>query len=307
MTAGRKKNQSRDELCRTLLEAGREILLEEGLGTGPGNLTFKKVFERVERDTGVRLTNASVIKRVWENQAAFQADVLVDIAHDEGRPEADETVRALMAVLERVDLSTVESRRRAVREVCRVGGVASSDALANSTNWSLWISVLAMATDVSSPEQRGQIQSALQEGYGAVAKFWEETLEGLISFLGLRLRQPWTMHQFVSAMTAYAQGCSIRQGVDGYAEIIVRPTGPNGEDQEWTLLAAGLEALMFQFFDPDPEFDTAYSPIGRPHARPDGVDGAIGPPRGGGLAGDTAGEDRSGQHLQGQVEVGIDL
>jgi len=45
MTAGRKKNQSRDELRRTLLEAGREILLEEGLGTGPGNLTFKKAFE----------------------------------------------------------------------------------------------------------------------------------------------------------------------------------------------------------------------------------------------------------------------
>ena len=56
------------------------MLREEGLGTGAEALTFKRVFDRVEEDTGVRLTNASVIRRVWENQAEFQVDVLVTIA-----------------------------------------------------------------------------------------------------------------------------------------------------------------------------------------------------------------------------------
>ena len=80
-----------------MLETGREILQEEGIQTGSTNLTFKRVFDRVERDTGRRLSNASVIKRIWDNQADYQADVLVAIAHDEQRPEVAETVAAVQA------------------------------------------------------------------------------------------------------------------------------------------------------------------------------------------------------------------
>ena len=75
-----------------MLETGREILQEEGIQTGSTNLTFKRVFDRVERDTGRRLSNASVIKRIWANQADYQADVLVTIAHDEQRPEVERHV-----------------------------------------------------------------------------------------------------------------------------------------------------------------------------------------------------------------------
>ena len=63
-----------------LLETGRKLLVEEGLGTGVDTLTFKRVFERVEVDTGCGLSNASVIRRVWQNQADYQADVLATIA-----------------------------------------------------------------------------------------------------------------------------------------------------------------------------------------------------------------------------------
>jgi hypothetical protein len=36
--------------------------------------------------------------------------------------------------------------------------------------------------------------------------------------------------------------------------MMIRPTGPNEEDQEWSLFAVGLEALVHQFLEPDPEF-----------------------------------------------------
>lgn len=254
MSEQRKPKQSREDLRATLLEAGREILLEEGLGTGSSNLTFKRVFERVEKKTGVRVTNASVIRRVWDNQSDFQADVLVAIAQDEGRPETDRTVGAVVSVFDGVDLSTVESRARAMQEVCRVGGEASTKALADSPNWSLWISVVAMATTTTLPDQQLRMQTALLEGYGTVAKFWEEIYQGLIDLLGLRIRQPWTIRQFTMAVTAFAEGCSLRQHVTGNTERITRPTGPNGEDREWTLFSAGLEALASQFFEPDPDF-----------------------------------------------------
>jgi hypothetical protein len=61
--------RDREELRTTLIEEGREILFTEGLKAGSSSLTFKRVFDRVEAKTGLRITNASVIKRIWENQA----------------------------------------------------------------------------------------------------------------------------------------------------------------------------------------------------------------------------------------------
>ncbi len=253
MSEKRKPKQCREELRATLLQAGREILYEEGLETGSNNLTFKRVFERVEAKTGLRVTNASVIRRVWENQADYQADVLVAIAQDEGRPEIDSTVQTVADLFAGLDLSTAQARAGALQEVCRLGGAASSAAIAESPNWSLWISVVAMATATNRPEQRRRVQAALLDGYESVSKFWEETYTGLMELLGLRLRQQSTIRQYTMAVTAYSEGCSLRQRVEGHLDTIIRPTGPDGEDEEWTLFAVGLEALVHQFFEPDPE------------------------------------------------------
>jgi hypothetical protein len=254
MSTSRKSRLSRGELRSILLDAGRDILYDEGIETGSSNLTFKRVFERVEKNTGLQLTNASVIRRVWENQADYQADVLVAIAQDEGRPEIDLTLQAVVSVLDEADLSTVEGRMHTMSELCRVGGAASSQAIGNSPNWSLWISVVAIGTTTHHPGQRQRVRAALLEGYGSVTKFWEEIYAGLMEFLGLRLRHPWTIRQFTVAVTAYNEGLSLRQHVDGDIERFMRPTGPNGEDQEWTIFGSGLEAMVLQFFEPDPGF-----------------------------------------------------
>ena len=251
--AGRRPRLSRSELRTILLDAGRQILFEEGIETGSTNLTFKRAFERVEQTTGLQLTNASVIRRVWENQSDFQADVLVEVAQDEGRPEIDLTLKAVVSVLDGVDRSSVGSRLAGMRELCRVGGGASSDAIGDSPNWSLWISVIAIGT-TSPLDQRLRVRNALLEGYGSVTKFWEEVYGGLIEFLGLRPRLPWTVHDFTVAVTALGEGYSLRQHVEGGLARCLRPTGPDGEDQEWTMFGIGLEALALQYFEPDPEF-----------------------------------------------------
>ena len=74
--AGRKSRLARAELRSMLLEAALEILREEGLHTGSVNITFKRVSDRVRVRTGIQVTNGSVIKRIWENQAEFQATSL---------------------------------------------------------------------------------------------------------------------------------------------------------------------------------------------------------------------------------------
>jgi hypothetical protein len=236
-----------------LLEEGREILLTEGLEAGSSNLTFKKVFDRVEAKTGMRITNASVIKRIWENQADFQADVLVTIARDEAR-RAQGSGQRVLALLGAADMTTPESRGRALREVCRVEGNASSTAIDQSTNWPLWINVVAMATNTSKPDIQARIKAALADGYLSVTRFWSENFIALTGVLGVRVRQPWSMDQFSMAAIAYAEGCALRQLASNHIEVVIRPTGANNEDQEWSLFAIGLEALVHQFLEPDPDF-----------------------------------------------------
>ena len=167
----RQPKQSREALRSLLLDAGRTVLLEDGLGTGADTLTFKRVFERVEEDTGLRLSNASIIRRVWENQADYQADVLASVAAEEGLGAFDRTIQALVPLIEGLDVSTAEARERSLREVCRIGGAANIVTLLESPNWSLWIAVWSLATTEPSRgtpppvDFQKRIRVALLEGY----------------------------------------------------------------------------------------------------------------------------------------------
>ncbi len=255
----RQPKQSREALRSLLLDAGRTVLLEDGLGTGADTLTFKRVFERVEEDTGLRLSNASIIRRVWENQADYQADVLASVAAEEGLGAFDRTIQALVPLIEGLDVSTAEAREQSLREVCRIGGAANILTLLESPNWSLWIAVWSLATTEPSRgtpppvDFQKRIRVALLEGYDGFTARWEDAYRTLADFLGMRIRAPLTFGQLSVAVGALAEGCSLRHRVDEGMEGIVRPTGPHGEEQEWTLFAIGLEAILHQFFEPDPE------------------------------------------------------
>jgi hypothetical protein len=70
----------------------------------------------------------------------------------------------------------------------------------------------------------------------------------------MRIRAPLTFRQLSVAVGALAEGCALRQRVDHHMEGILRPTGPDGEDQEWTLFAIGLEGLLQTFLELDPDW-----------------------------------------------------
>ncbi len=265
----RRPKQSREELRSLLVQTGRLLVIEEGLGVGVESLTFKKVFDRVEAETGVRLSNASVIRRVWQNQADYQADVLATIAATDGLGEFDETIQALGPLIDHLDVSTPEARRRSLREVCRVGGAANIIRLLESPNWSTWVAVWTMAT---APNLEGEDQITYQRrirdglllGYEGFTSLWEGAYVALAELLGMRVRAPLTIRQLTVAVGALAEGCSLRQHVDPQLEGIVLPTGVNGENQEWTLFGIGLEAILLHFFEPDPDWsgEAISSPVG---------------------------------------------
>jgi hypothetical protein len=102
----------------------------------------------------------------------------VAIAEDDTRPEACGDMETITALVWDLDVSTAESRSRAVSEVFRVGGTASSATIAESTNWQPWVSAIAMATTTTSEDQQGRIRSALTKGYQSVSAFWSEHFAG---------------------------------------------------------------------------------------------------------------------------------
>ena len=238
-----------------MMRAARELLEEEGLGIGTGELTFKRVFDRVEASSGVRLTNASVIRRAWENQAEFQDDVLAAIARArDAAGEMGDTVSELVPLFDVFDLTTPAGRLRGLTEAARVGGEASLRALVGSRNWSLWVGVWVLAV-TGPPSARGRkIRQALEEGYQITTDQWAELHGAMASHLGLRVRTPLTLRQFTVAVGALVEGCALRTGGDPGEAPILRPTGPGGSLQSWTLFGIGLEALAFQFFEIDPDW-----------------------------------------------------
>lgn len=249
------QRRSREELRALLIRTGRTLLREEGLGTGAESLSFKRVFDRVEFDTGVRLTNASVIRRIWENQADFQTDVLVDVALAQNEGDIDRTVKAVEPTLSAVDLGSLESRLQAMRELCRIGGAANMQAVRQSDNWPSWIAIWAVAADGESTERRKRVTHALMTGYETFTERIEAVYAAMTAYLGFRLREGFTLRQFSIAVDALGQGCGLRERVDdSMLNSIVRKTGPRGETQEWTLFAVAFEALVHQFFEIDPEW-----------------------------------------------------
>lgn len=256
--AKRGPRRSRTELRDLLLRAGTDLLLQEGLASGAEHLTFKRVLDKLASE-GIRITNASIIGRVWDSQADFQTDVLVSVAEDTVA-ELDTTVQALAEVLKEVDVSTLEHRWEAVRELCRRGGAANLDAMVTSRIWPLWIGAWSVVTSGPRSDSSKQIEQALLRSYDEVTRAHERLYTSLIELCGFRLRQPYTVRQITVAVSALAEGCALRDRVDtDSVRRINRASGPGGSEQEWTLFSVGIEALAHQFLEPDP--DWSYEPL----------------------------------------------
>ena len=257
--AGRRQppRRTREDLRQLLVEAGTEIVWEEGLAAGAEHVTFKRVFERLEERRGVRVTHASVIGRIWQNQEEFQTDVLTKMAELDVL-DVDEEFAASLSGLEELDRSTVEARWRAAREICRTVCEATFDSILHSQKWSRWMAIWALAVVDSGSSRKKPIVESLLRGEFRATDYYEESFAAAMEVLGLRMREPFTVRQLALSIVAFSQGCALRAGVDETTSHKVdRPTGPGGAEQPWTLFAIGVEALILRFVEIDPDWAPA--------------------------------------------------
>jgi hypothetical protein len=180
--------------------------------------------------------------------------VLVGVALAQNEDEFERTAAVVAPVLSAADRTTLAGRQAALRDLCRTGAEANLEAMRESTNWPLWISVWGLAAGREPLAYRNEIEAALVTGYESFNERIEAIYTAVIAFLGLRIRPPFTLRQFTVAADSLGQGFGLRDRVDGYYNtVVVRPTGPDGQEQEWTVFAVAFEALVNQFFEFDPD------------------------------------------------------
>ena len=238
--------RKRHELEGLILETGRQMIAEQGLGSAAEHLTFKAAFDQLEREQGVRVTNASVIGRIWENQEEFQRAVLRSLVAD-GPPDLTAANRCVSEYLAHADLSSVEARRHATIELCRVVGAVVAEAMRNSTQWGTWIALVSLhganATEKSDP----QIATLLQASADKTAERVALLVSSALAALGLGFSTGTDLPVLTSAIMSLAQGTFLHDGArTSSIPGVPLPTGTMGTIEDWTVLGIGILALIDQ-------------------------------------------------------------
>ena len=210
----------------------------------------------LEEEEGFRVSNASVIGRIWGDMSEFQADVLVAAVSDENEQEIAEMLTAVEPVFRSADRSSIEGRQWALGELTRVAGDTHFDSLARSRTWQLFVGIWGLAVSRAESAHSAAVTSAAAITYERNTQHFEEIFAAAFSFMGFRIHEGYTLRQLILAVNSLSEGCALRDRIDPVSmRGILRPTGPHGEDQEWTLFSVCVEALIRQFTELDPDFD----------------------------------------------------
>ncbi len=231
-----------------LIAAGSSILIEEGLTNGVGDLTLTQAYERLAERHGIRVTNASVIGRIWTGVAEYRIDVLVAVASSIDLAKvADQTKEALAPALASLDTSTPESRLAGLAEVSRLGGRAAVDAIVSSPDHALWIGIWVLGLSGAGAEvatSHERVRQVLVAGADAAIDGWEELVSWAAEFVGIRPRTPYNFRQFALAVSSLIEGA-----------LLFRPPVAPGQSNRSTALSPisqGVYALVAHFFELDP-------------------------------------------------------
>jgi len=246
--------RTREELHALVMQAGREVLMSEGLGSGAEHLTFKRVLAHLEATQGIRVTNASVIRRIWDNQEEFQLEVIRSIVDDQGDREAVMTGEAFEEALALLDLTSPESRRASLGELIRATCAQYLEAASTSDA----TIQLALATYISA-NLHTTAGSPLVEPFrhtnDRLTQEYVTLYRAGLELVGWRVRADRSIEHAATAFSALAEGMLLRMVADPEVLATVTQVRPmDGVAVEWSLLAIGMNEITDFFIEPDPDW-----------------------------------------------------
>jgi hypothetical protein len=250
----RAPRRSSAEIAELLVRTGMEIVLVEGPGHGVSNLTFKRVLDRLRDDHGITLAHASIIGRAFADQADYQHAVLSALIRMVGETELDETSAMIVTILRGADRTTLEGRLAANNDVIRLGAFANEKSMQESKTWPIWMALVATEAVRQQPDPT--IYEELRSVVARETEDFADLYSRILDYLGLRIRDPYTINHLTIAISAIAEGAVMRQKVlPGLFTNQTMSPRPGEPAQLWSLLGLAIRGISDLMIEPIPNWE----------------------------------------------------
>jgi len=253
---GRRPARSPEALRQDMLDSAYELLEERGISLG---------FDTVRLEDAIVAANAprASAYRAWTDEDDDRSPQVR--FHDElarhvlsvyptmtgNRSDGIVSVIDALGVLDHLDQLSPKERERARLQVLRAGGNHTQAELERDQLWLLAAAVAGALVTQSQAQE--DLLDAWMTGEQMLTKEYIGVYQGLAAAFGWRLRCGYTWEHFEAAVAATAQGIALRRHLNAELSPIRRTTGPDGSEEEWSLHAECLEALVGHFLEPDPD------------------------------------------------------
>lgn len=239
-----------DEVREQLIQAALDQLQVAGVEIGLGHIRLSDVIRATDhsRATAYR----SLADEDDSPQAVLHKTVLMRLLRRDARAEnRDSVMDAIALELNRLEhqLSSddIAQRTYAMRSIIRVGAAASYHAVSESRTRSVLVAAYGALSSWPADDWRHE---ELRRGENHITELFGELYTGLSQIFGHQLKPEFSIKQFAAAAAAFVEGLAVRKKFSDELDGISRPSGLNGESEEWTLHGLGFEGMYMLFFEP---------------------------------------------------------
>lgn len=230
-------------------------LLSEGVTIG---LDAVRVADAIETTGASRATAyRALADDELEPQELLRREVLLRVLQRDSRAANLGVVEAAIAEeFERFgelpEPDDAAGRARLHRALIRASSAASYHNVAGLRERAILIAAYGATSSLDPGTEAWQHEALVAGEHGLSSQFGQLYAESLAMF-GLRLRPGVTIEHFAIALASLLEGLVMRARFRDDLDGIVLPTGPDGDDEQWTLFGIASEGIVQAFCEPVPD------------------------------------------------------
>lgn len=261
-------------LQERMITAGLEILDRDGLGLGVESITYARVLDHLQTTRGVRVTRASIHKRIWASHDDFRREVLA-LAVDRIPAEVSAVEDTVLAATVRSIAERGLTGPERIAEFARIAGHDLFQATLHAPGAMAMQSIKALAGGVTEAEGPADtIQTLIDGRVRALLARRSERFADVAAALRLQVRPELGLGVEEASALFYTMAINLFVGGslnhNAGCEEIAEQLGPSkaSDAKPWTTATMGLRALLDFLFESDGDVTTDAASSLRPPIAP---------------------------------------